>query len=449
MTAINIHQPDVTLLLDLAGVIKEATLSQTIGGEGVEGWLGRRWEDTISDPASDTIGRMMEDARRVGVSAFRQITQRFPSGLELPMEYTMVRLGGGAGLIAVGKNIQAVAELQSRLIAAQQEREQEYWKLREIETRYRVLFDTSDEAVALVDPETMLIVDANPAAARSLGLASGRELLVEVAPPEQEAFRTMLARARQHGRTPGIRVHLGAAHTPWRVRASLSASERGPVFVIHFTRAGAALQTPDPGDGATDRAILEDLVQRLPDGFVIADHKGTIRSANFAFLDLVQAGSEAAVIGESLGRWLSQPGADLSILLSVLRQYQVARGFNATLQGELGSETAVEIAAIGGGRPQAIAVVLRDVSRRLLVPGDASRLSSALAPISERLGETPLVELVKDTANAMEQHYIKLALARTDGNRTAAAELLQISRQGLYAKLNRYGLDKRPDVAAE
>ena len=45
---------------------------------------------------------------------------------------TTVRLGGKAGLIAIGRNLQAVAELQSRLIAAQQAMEQEYWKLREV-----------------------------------------------------------------------------------------------------------------------------------------------------------------------------------------------------------------------------------------------------------------------------------------------------------------------------
>ena len=43
----------------------------------------------------------------------------------------------------------------------------------------------------------------------------------------------------------------------------------------------------------------------------------------------------------------------------------------------------------------------------------------------------------------VEQHYIEAALELTRGNRTAAAELLGLSRQSLYAKLNRYGLDGR------
>jgi DNA-binding NtrC family response regulator len=48
---------------------------------------------------------------------------------------------------------------------------------------------------------------------------------------------------------------------------------------------------------------------------------------------------------------------------------------------------------------------------------------------------------VRDTVGAVERHYIEAALELTGGNRTAAAELLGLSRQSLYSKLDRYGLD--------
>src|SRR5664279_3372524 len=103
MNSISIAQPDVTLLLDMDGVIREATLSGAISSEGVDGWLGRPWGDTVSDLGGEKVRRMLEDAKARGVSAFRQVTQRFPSGLELPVEYTTLMLGGRAGLIAIGK----------------------------------------------------------------------------------------------------------------------------------------------------------------------------------------------------------------------------------------------------------------------------------------------------------------------------------------------------------
>src|ERR1700744_128883 len=150
MAALPTMQPDITLLLDMDGGIREATLSPAMQAESVEAWLGRPWIEIAGDSGGDKVRRMVDDARVSGISAFRQINQRFPSGLEIPIEFTTVLLGGRAGMRAIGKNLQAVAELQSRLIAAQQTMERDYWKLREIETRYRLLFDGSNEAVILL-----------------------------------------------------------------------------------------------------------------------------------------------------------------------------------------------------------------------------------------------------------------------------------------------------------
>jgi transcriptional regulator PpsR len=415
-------------------VIREATLSHTIVDEGMQAWLGRPWVETVGELGGERVRRMVQDARNSGVSAFGQVTQLFPSGLELPVEYTTVRLGGGSGLLAVGKNLQAVSQLQARLIAAQQAREQDYWKLREVETRYRLLFDASNEAVVLLRADTLQIVEVNPAAIRALGLDPGGQFLPELMPREREAFQTMLARARDQGRVPGILLHLGAERAPWMVRASLMASEPGAVFMLQLASAGAVKPEAPRRTGTLDR-----LVERLPDALVVIDREGVVQRCNPAFLDLVQAGGEGAVAGESLGRWLRQPGADLAVLLAQVARHQVVRLMPTAVHGEFGSETEVEISAAGDGG-QAIAVLLRSVARRLTPAEDGNGLGSALRAVSDRLGETPLLQLVRDTTGVVERHYIEEALVRAEGNRTAAAELLGLSRQSLYMKLNRYGL---------
>ena len=53
----------------------------------------------------------------------------------------------------------------------------------------------------------------------------------------------------------------------------------------------------------------------------------------------------------------------------------------------------------------------------------------------------PLRQLVKTTVDGVERHYVKAALDLVGGNRTAAAELLGLSRQSLYVKLSRYGFE--------
>jgi transcriptional regulator PpsR len=439
-------QPDVTLLLDMDGVIREATLSPAMGGESVEGWLGRSWVDV----GGDKVERMVEDARISGISAFRQINQRFPSGAEIPLEFTTVLLGGRAGMLAVGKNLQAVAELQSRLIAAQQTMERDYWKLREVETRYRLVFEASDEAVVIVSASNLRIVEANRSAIEALGSGRrrnedvvGRELLNDVAPADRDAVRDMLARVRERGKALSILVHLGADATPWMLRGSLITSDPGHVFLLQFTSA-----TPQANPAPPETSRIEDLVDALPDGFVVIDGDGVVRHANQAFLDLVQLGAKGSATGESLARWMFQPGADLNAMLMNIGRHGSVRLFTTTLRGELGSDSEVEISAARGDHGD-IGVLLRNVARRLPMHNEGDLLRSALGPVSEQIGKTPLRKLVKNTVAIVEQHYVKEALQLANGNRTATAELLGLSRQSLYAKLDRYGLDDKGSDAEE
>ncbi len=440
MADVSIAEPDITLVLDSKGIIREAKISNDVSGGQTDGWIGRLWTDTVADIGADKVRRMVDDALANGVSAFRQVNQRFPSGLEVPIEYTIVSLGDDTGLVAVGKSLEAVAELQARLVAAQQAMERDYWKLREVETRYRLLFDVSSEAVLLVRVSNLHIIEANPAARRALGVnPEGRDLLQELAPEDRDIVQTMLVRVREQGKAPGLLVHLGPDRHPWLVRASVMTSQPGSVFLLHLSPAGLALQDSD----VSDSVPVEEFVDRMPDGFVVIDQDGVILRSNRAFLDLVQAGAEGEVVGERLGRWLGRPGADLKVLLTSIRQHKVVRLFSTTLHGELGTDTEVEISAAGtsdSGSPY-IGVLIRAVGHRLPMAGAGDGMGAVLATLAQQVGQNPLSKLVKNTVGAIERHYIAAALELTGGNRTSTAEILGLSRQSLYVKLNRYGLD--------
>lgn len=453
MAAVPTVQPDITLLLDMEGVIREATLSPAMKGESVDGWLGRSWVEVAGAMGGDKVKRMVDDARVSGISAFRQINQRFPSGLEIPMEFTTVLLGGRAGMLAIGKNLQAVAELQSRLIAAQQTMERDYWKLREIETRYRLVFDASNEAVIIVSAANLRIVEANRTAVEALNSSrrrnedlAGRDLLHDVAAEDRDAVREMLSGIRERGKALSILVHLGADKKPWMLRGSLMTAEQGHVFLLQFAPANTALAPTE----LAEHSSVEDLVDCLPDSFVALDAAGIIRHANQAFLDLVQLGSKASAVGESLGRWLWQPGADLNALLANIQRHKTVRLFTTSIRGELGTETEVEISAgTGAGEQSQIGVLLRNVSRRLPSGNESDFLRTALGSMSEQIGKSSLRSLVQNTVSIVEQHYVKQALELAGGNRSATAELLGLSRQSLYAKLNRYGLENKGSEAEE
>lgn len=454
MVSMNVAEPDITLLLDMEGVIREATLAGSLAERGVEAWLGRPWTETVADAGEDKVRRMVEDARSSGISAFRQVTQRLPSGREVPVEYTTVLLGGRSGLLAIGKNLQAVAELQSRLIAAQQAMERDYWKLRDVETRYRLLFHTSTEPVLLIRASDFRLADANPAAVEALGISlkrqdslAGRDFLEEAPREDRDSLQAMLQRVREQGKAPGIVMHFGKERKAWLARASVLTAEAGQVFLVQLCPVGAQ----PPFFAEPDAPSVEELIERLPDGFIVINREGVIRRANQTFLDMVEVGAKGSVLGERLGRWLWRPGADLAVLLATVQRQGYVRLFSTGLRGELGSEIEVEISAAGGGDDDGrhIALLLRDVTRRLNPVADPNRLMTALGPIAEQIGKTSLRKLVGDTVEIVERHYVRAALDLAGGNRTAAAGLLGLSRQSLYAKLNRYDMGDTSQAASK
>ena len=444
-----IVEPDITLVLSLDGVIEKATLSRAIGDEKIENWVGRRWTDIVGVIGGDKVKRIVDDARNTGVSAFRQINQVFPSGLELPFEFTAVRLENQRSLVAIGKNLKAVAELQSRLVTAQQLMERDYWRLREAENRYRLLFDASNEPVLLIAAGSLQLVEANPSAVRAFDLQIGkrgrvveRPFMTLAAERDHAALVAMFDRVRELGRTPGVVVHIGESEAPWIVRASLTGAESASEFILQCTRAGAISK-----DSIEEKQLpLDALVERSPDGVVVVDRQGHIRRTNRSFVELVGAVARGALVGEHLSRWLSQPGADASTLLLNVARHGYVRVLPTILTNGRGVERRVEVSAAGDAEddPQFICFVLRDVERRLPTGATALELAETLRLVAERIGRAPLRLVVQETVDGVERHHIRAALVASGGNRTEASEMLGLSRQGLYAKLKRYGLDQEP-----
>jgi two-component system response regulator AtoC len=85
------------------------------------------------------------------------------------------------------------------------------------------------------------------------------------------------------------------------------------------------------------------------------------------------------------------------------------------------------------------AMVLADTDRIDLAQLPA--LTSVVRPASEANDESPSLDLsVKRRTDALERTLIREALARTQGNRTRAARLLDLSHRALLYKIREYGL---------
>jgi transcriptional regulator PpsR len=119
------------------------------------------------------------------------------------------------------------------------------------------------------------------------------------------------------------------------------------------------------------------------------------------------------------------------------------RLFATQLRGEFGSSSDVEICAVSvaEGEEPCFGFTIRDVGQRVTFERQASRKKPrSVEQLTELVGRVPLKDLVRDSTDMIEKLCIEAALEITGDNRASAAEILGLSRQGLYAKLRRYGL---------
>lgn len=427
---------DITLAVDSEGVIRSAAPSQALSEEHLDEWLGQRWLETVSSDAMEQVADAVESTRRDGESSCFVVNQRLPSGREVLLEYTTVRVGADSGFIAIGKSTQAISDLRNRLATVQMEREQDYWKLREIETRYRAMLDAASEAVALVRVGTLRVVEANAVATKTFGLVPGAEFLPDLPERDRKALDALLETARTTGRAPRIVLHV-SADASLSLRASTLTSEAGTFYLLQLSRlTEPGLETRPAGEAPS--FSLESLVRRLPQAFLVVDREGVVRSANHAFLDLVQAEFETAVVGRNADRWLSVSGNGVRRILDRIEQRGVVQSFPTTVIGERGVNAEVEIFGVGDrdDRPNAFALIVRGVAAGSRSPG----ANAAAASVPPSLPELSLGNAVRSSVEAVERQRLAEALAKSGGNRTSAAESLGISRQSLHAKLRKYAL---------
>lgn len=439
---------DVVLVIDPQGVIRDLSLnSEELVNLGFREWVGRSWAGLVTADSRSKIEAMLSEALAGGRPAPRQVNHSgLAAGLDLPVIYRVVPVQPAGQrqpslLVAFGRDLRGEMQLQQRLVSAQVSMERDYWRLRHVETRYRLLFQQAAEPVVILDAGTGRLDEANPAAQNLFGDSIRKAawtLADGLVPASAAALRDTLTRLRANGRTDPLVVQLAGSGHDYRLVASLLRQEDSTHFLVRLSPLNEAAAGP-----ADSVPHLVELLQQAPDAFVITDLEGRVQRSNRAFLELSQSASEEAVRGEMLDRWLGRSTVDLNVLVANLRQHGSLRLFATQLRGELGSVTEVEISAVAALtlKPPCLGFTIRDVSRRLLADGISHReLPHSADQMTELVGRMPLKDIVRDTTDLIEQLCIESALKLTNGNRASAAEMLGLSRQSLYVKLRRFGM---------
>ncbi|MEM8950863.1 MAG: transcriptional regulator PpsR [Pseudomonadota bacterium] len=437
---------DVVLILDSDGIVQDIAFdSQELDFEGADEWIGKPWIDTVTIESRPKVEELLETASDTSVPGWRQVNHPTSETADIPILYAAAEADEDGKVIIIGRDLRAVAELQQRLVNAQQSMERDYSRLRHAETRYRLLFQTAADAVMIVDLAGRRIQEINPAGAQLLsGKAerlAGRPFADCFEDKDKETAAGLLTSAEVGGRGRDRKAVLAGGLGEVSLSASLFRQDAASLVLVRLT--------PVSEEAAT-RALplarhkLLKLVESAPDGLLVTDTDGRIIAANSAFLDLAELINEEQAKGQSLDRWLGRPGVDLRVLTSNLKDHGSVRLFATTLRGNYGASTEVELSVVTltHDGQTCYGFAIRNVDARISQQSPALSVSQprSVDQMTELVGRVPLKELVRDATDVIEKLCIEAALELTGDNRASAAEMLGLSRQSLYVKLRRYGM---------
>jgi transcriptional regulator PpsR len=431
---------DVTLLVDGSGVVQDIAFGEAdLAHSGLTEWLGRPWIETVTIESRPKVEAMLEP-HGSGKQRWRQINQMI-DGQDVPIKYLTLGAEKPGWFVAIGRDLRSTAALQQRLLQTQQAMERDYIRLRQAESRYRLLFNQAAEAVLILDSASRRVTEANPAAAELIGGSAdslvGRTIASLFHPDDRDRVIALLGSVAAAENVDPVDLRLARDAHDCRVAATLFRQGRGSFFLVRLAPGEEGSQTHSHPDRR-----LATILERIPDAFVVTDEDLNIVTENAAFLEMTQFARKEQVRGEALGRFLGRPGIDLNLLTAQLREHGSISNFATIMRDRYDTQDDVEVSAVtvSEGQQEWIGFTIRMVGRLREQRPAGDGITRSVEQLTELVGRVSLKEIVRESTDLIERLCIEAALTYTSDNRASAAEILGLSRQSLYSKLHRHGL---------
>jgi transcriptional regulator PpsR len=306
------------------------------------------------------------------------------------------------------------------------------------------LFNITDQAYLLIDSQTLRIIEANKASGTLLGDSKklvGKAIGDLFAKADQEVIQDYFADFKIGNLQQNRVVHLLNSADEVEISSALLREGRQSVYLVSLNPLSVNAATINYGE---QRALVLKAIEESSDAFVVTNLQGLILSSNKAFTQMTHSAQAEYVIGKSLEQWLGRSTIDLRIILNTLREHGVIKNYATTITSDDGSsplEAEISGVDVRSHNPPAFAFSIRSISKRVAQAGPTpSNIEKNARHLTELVGKVPLKEIVTETTDIIEKLCIISALELTMSNRASAAELLGLSRQGLYIKMRRFGI---------
>ncbi|MCI4661473.1 MAG: PAS domain-containing protein [Neomegalonema sp.] len=374
-----------------------------------------------------------------------------PDDFSMPVHYFVQKIEEGAEgsyLLAMGLSRASEAGLRHELLRAQKAQQALGQQTVDQEARMALLFDLVDEPLLFVEINSMRVLRANRAAQLRFGWHPDRvvrPLSDCIAQPDEQRLK-----AEIHSRSAG--------EAPGRMSVVLAEREAGALkpstILVHPFRSQVLIRVLPPfsalpgeeGPGA-DRADwqigveLVSLLKRAPAPLLVIAPNQTVYWCNDAAASLLGRSSAGALLGASVHEMIGDDSVAFHAMMQHLQQEGALYMHETVLQATGRGARRIWVSGMvcRTGRRDLSVICLHDAERMEESAQAEMSMQEALEIVSKHAaafaGEVTLKDVLRDVVEPVERALILRAMEITEGNKRRAAELLGLSRQGLYSKL--------------
>jgi len=435
---------DLVLIVSSSGVIEKVINGSKPISNNTNWLVGKKWLDTVAIDSQPKVNALLKTREDHEEQKWRQVNQEIDGTASLPIQYSTIFFPSNNKLIAIGKDLSGISTLQQKLVESQQEIEREYANLHAIQHRYLQLFNSIDQAYLIVDSQTLKIIEVNKSAGFLVGdlkKIQGK-LFVNLFPAkDHEAIQSYLLESKSGILQSSIQTTLEHLKENVEVSSALLREGNQNVCLVSIKPKSQATHL---GTANEQALLLSQALEDFQDGFIVCSTNGVILTSNNTFVSMSQSTQKESILGKSLEIWLGRASIDLKILLGTVREYGSIKDYASTITADDGSSPLdVRISAVGfnSGKLSLVAIGIHQASKTSNQSTDKpDNLGKNAKELTQLVGKVPLKQIVTETTDIIEKLCILAALDLTMSNRASAAELLGLSRQGLYIKMRRFGI---------
>ena len=438
------YSVDLVLIINQSGVIEKCIDGSKPVSSNTSSLLGKKWLDTVAIDSQPKVNALLRTSEDQDEQKWRQVNQEIDGSASIPIQYSTIFFAKQNQLVAIGKDLSGISSLQQKLVESQQEIERDYANLHAIQNRYLQLFNSIDQAYLIVDSQTLKIIEVNKSAGFLVGdlkKVQGK-LFVNLFPAkDHEAIQSYLLESKSGILQSSIQTTLENLKENVEISSTILREGNQNVCLVSIKPKSQAAQL---GTANEQAILLSQALEDFQDGFIVCSTNGVILTSNNTFVSMSQSTQRDTILGKSFEIWLGRASIDLKIILGTVREYGSIKDYASTITADDGSsplDVRISAVSFSSGKLSLVAIGIHPISKASNQPADKpDSLGKNAKELTQLVGKVPLKQIVTETTDIIEKLCILAALDLTMTNRASAAELLGLSRQGLYIKMRRFGI---------